>query len=59
LSQDHGETDPETTVLLLTTFGSSDEFVNTLNTRNVGAPMKRTLNLELVAAIRTIKVSGS
>ena len=58
-SQDPGGTDPETKVLFLSTFGSSDEIVNTLNASNVGAPMKRTLNLELVAAIRTIKVSGS
>ena len=49
---------PETKVLLLTTFGTSDGIANALNAGAAGALMKSTPNLELVAAIRTIANGG-
>ena len=46
---------PETKVLLLTTFGTSDGIANALNAGAAGALMKSTPNLELVASGITVE----
>jgi len=45
---------PETKIIILTTFGTSDSIANALNAGAVGAMMKSSPTTELVAAIRAV-----
>lgn len=45
---------PETKILILTTFGTSDGIANALNSGACGALMKNSPNSQLVEAIRTV-----
>ena len=49
---------PDTKVIVLTTFGTSDGIAAALNAGARGALMKSSPNLELVAAIRTVAKGG-
>ena len=49
---------PETKIIVLTTFGTSDGIANALNAGATGALMKSSPNSELVAAIRTVADGG-
>ena len=49
---------PDTKILILTTFGTSDGIANALNAGATGALMKNAPNSQLVEAIRTIANGG-
>ncbi len=49
---------PETKILILTTFGTSDGIANALNSGATGALMKNAPNSQLVEAIRTVANGG-
>ena len=49
---------PETKVIILTTFGTSDGIANALNAGATGALMKSAPNSQLVEAIRTVAAGG-
>ena len=49
---------PDTKILILTTFGTSDGIANALNAGATGALMKNAPNSQLVDAIRTIAKGG-
>jgi len=49
---------PDTKILILTTFGTSDGIANALNAGATGALMKNAPNAQLVEAIRTIANGG-
>ena len=50
---------PETKILILTTFGTSDGIANALNAGATGALMKNAPNSQLVEAIRTVADGGT
>ena len=49
---------PETKILILTTFGTSDGIANALNSGASGALMKNSPNDQLVKALRTVAAGG-
>lgn len=49
---------PETKILILTTFGTSDGIANALNSGASGALMKNSPNSQLVKALRTVAAGG-
>ena len=49
---------PETKILILTTFGTSDGIANALNSGASGAFMKNSPNAQLVKALRTVAAGG-
>ena len=49
---------PETKILILTTFGTSDGIANALNSGAPGALMKNSPNSQLVKALRTVAAGG-
>ena len=49
---------PDTKILILTTFGTSDGIANALNAGATGALMKNAPNAQLVEAIRTVANGG-
>ena len=49
---------PETKIVILTTFGTSDGIMNALNAGATGVLMKSEPNSQLVAAIRTVAKGG-